>query len=145
MFHDLVRLETELWNRANDRLLAAHDLPLSWLEVMSVIDDTTHCRVGDISQRLIVTVGGTSKLVDRIEAAGLSRRTRNPLDRRSHYIELTPAGRRLLKSGRRTLAVQLAHDVRAADPEQVYRLADALAHLRQALAPQISEEAAPQG
>jgi DNA-binding MarR family transcriptional regulator len=41
---------------------------------------------------LSITVGGTSKLVDRIEAAGLWRRLANPGDSRWRIIELTPAG-----------------------------------------------------
>jgi DNA-binding MarR family transcriptional regulator len=51
------------------------------------------CRVFDINEQLSITVGA-SKLVDRIEAAGLCRRRVNPDDRRSRFIELTPAGRR---------------------------------------------------
>jgi DNA-binding MarR family transcriptional regulator len=52
--------------------------------------------VYDIAAELSITVGGTSKLVDRIEAAGHCRRVANPDDRRSSLIELTNAGRRLL-------------------------------------------------
>lgn len=50
----------------------------------------------DITEELSLTVGGTSKLVDRIEAAGHCVRRANPDDRRSFIIELTPGGRRLL-------------------------------------------------
>jgi len=30
LFSDLVRLETELWDRVDHRLRTDHDLPLSW-------------------------------------------------------------------------------------------------------------------
>jgi hypothetical protein len=46
--------------------------------------------VFDIAEELSLTVGGTSKLVDRIEAAGHCVRRANPDDRRSSIIELTP-------------------------------------------------------
>jgi DNA-binding MarR family transcriptional regulator len=51
--------------------------------------------VYDIAHELAITTGGTSKLVDRIEASGYCRRLPNPADRRSSLLELTPAGQRL--------------------------------------------------
>jgi len=54
------------------------------------------CRVQDIADEVAITVGATSKAVDRLEAAGLLVRRPNPDNRRSSLIELTPEGRRLL-------------------------------------------------
>jgi DNA-binding MarR family transcriptional regulator len=96
LFSNLIRLETDLWNAVDARLRSEHDLQLTWFEPMQVMSKYTACRVFDIKQELSITVGGTSKLVDRIEAAGLCRRRANPDDGRSQIIELTPAGRRLL-------------------------------------------------
>lgn len=96
LFSELVRLETELWEAVERRLRADHDLPLPHFEFMQVISRTPNCRVQDIAAEISITVGGTSKIVDRIEAAGHCARRANPDDRRSSIIELTPAGRRLL-------------------------------------------------
>jgi MarR family transcriptional regulator, organic hydroperoxide resistance regulator len=96
LFSELIRFETDLWNGVDTRLRSDHDLLLSWFEPMQVMAKYTACRVFDIKEELSITVGGTSKLVDRIEAAGLCRRLANPGDHRSRIIELTPAGRRLL-------------------------------------------------
>ena len=96
VFHELIRFETELWNAVEARLRADFDLPLSRFEPMRVIARRDSCRVYDIAEELAITVGGTSKLVDRIEAAGHCHRRANPDDRRSSIIELTPAGRLLL-------------------------------------------------
>lgn len=96
LFSDLIRFETELWNAVDSRLRAEFDLPLARFEPMQVIERVPGCRVYDIAAELSITVGGTSKLVDRIEAAGHCRRVANPFDRRSSLIELTAAGRRLL-------------------------------------------------
>src|SRR5215469_7153978 len=63
---------------------------------MQVISRTPNCRVQDIAMEISITIGGTSKIVDRIEAAGHCARRANPGDRRSSIIELTPAGRRVL-------------------------------------------------
>ncbi len=96
LFSDLIRFETELWDAVDGRLHTDVDLPLSWFEPMLIIDQVTGCRVHDIADALSITVGGTSKLVDRIESAGLCQRRPNPDDRRSSLITLTPAGKRRL-------------------------------------------------
>ena len=107
LFSDLVRFETELWNAVDARLRSDHDLPLTWFEPMRVVSRHPACRVHDIKEELSITGGGTSKLVDRIEAAGLCRRRANPDDRRSQIIELTPAGRRLLAKVTRSFEDEL--------------------------------------
>ena len=96
LFHQLVRFETELWNAVDARLRADFDLPLTRLEPMQIIARHPSCRVNDIAGELSISIGGTSKLVDRIEAAGYCIRRANPDDGRSSVIELTAAGRRVL-------------------------------------------------
>src|SRR5947209_216996 len=70
LFHDLVRFEIELWNAVDARLRADCDLLLSRFEPLQVISRRSPCRVQDIADELSITVGGASKLVDRIEVAG---------------------------------------------------------------------------
>lgn len=96
LFSELVRLETELWNAIELRLREDHGLPLARFEVMQVIAGRDGCRVQDIAGDLSITVGGASKLVDRIETAGHCRRRPHPQDRRSSLIALSPAGLRVL-------------------------------------------------
>ena len=69
VFNDLIRFEIELWNSVDARLKSQFDLPLTHFEPMSVMDRLPKCRVYDIAVELGITTGGTSKLVDRIEAA----------------------------------------------------------------------------
>ena len=114
LFGDLIRLETELWDLVDARLRRDHDLALSWFEPMHVIDSTPSCRVIDIAEALSITIGGTSKLVDRIENAGWCERSPNPDDGRSSTIELTRAGRRLLTAAQRTLTDEIG--VRLGEP-----------------------------
>ena len=71
-------------------------MTLPVFEFLQVISRTPACRVQDIAVELSITVGGTSKVVDRIEASGYVARSANPGDRRSSIIKLTPAGKRLL-------------------------------------------------
>jgi len=100
LFYEVVRLEIELWNAVEDRLKSELDLPLTHYEPMSVMDRIEGCRVYDIANELVITTGGASKLVDRIEENGFCRRRPNPNDRRSSLVQLTPAGRKLLVKAR---------------------------------------------
>jgi DNA-binding MarR family transcriptional regulator len=91
------------------------------------------CRVNDVSDILIITVGGASKLVDRIEAAGLCARRPNPGDRRSSLLVLTKAGVDLL--GRAEVVVEDELRRRLAEvvsPAALTHFASTLAELRAA-------------
>jgi len=83
LFTELIRYETELWNGVDARLRADVDLPLSRFEPMQIMAHTPACRVNDIADELAITIGGASKLVDRIEASGHCARRANPCDGRS--------------------------------------------------------------
>ncbi len=107
LFSELVRLETELWDAVEARLRADLGLALPYFEFMRVIATTPNCRVQDIATELSITVGGTSKIVDRIEASGHCARRANPSDRRSSIVGLTPAGKRLLAEATGTVEDEL--------------------------------------
>jgi DNA-binding MarR family transcriptional regulator len=98
LFIVLVRFEAELCNAVDARLRTECALPLSGFGTLRVIARHRACRVRDIAEQLALTVGATSKRVDRLEAAALCRRRAHPADRRSSIIELTTAGQRLLAS-----------------------------------------------
>ncbi len=107
LFNELIRFETELWNAVDQRLRAVHDLSLNRFEPLGVINRLGACRVNDIAEELVITVGGASKLVDRIENAGHCRRMANPDDGRSSIIELTPAGKALYSEASVTFGHEL--------------------------------------
>lgn len=108
LFRGVVRLETELWSRADAAVQASHGIPLTWLEILQTIDAIPGCRVLDITHALAITVGGASKIVDRVERAGLCRREPCPTDARSNTITLTPAGDRMLADANHTFEATLA-------------------------------------
>jgi MarR family transcriptional regulator, organic hydroperoxide resistance regulator len=118
LFSELVRLETELWDAVEERLQKDHGVNLPTFEFIQVISRVPRCRVQDIATSLSITVGGTSKVVDRIEAAGLCSRRANPGDRRSSIIELTPAGKRLLARASVTVDDELHRRLGTALPER---------------------------
>lgn len=54
-------------------------------------------RVGDIATRLGLTNAGATRMLDKLESAGLARRYREPgADQRQVYTELTDSGARAL-------------------------------------------------
>ena len=133
LFNDLIRFEIELWNAVDARLKSEFGLPLTHFEPMSVMDRLPNCRVYDIAAELGITTGGTSKLVDRIEASGYCRRLPNPDDRRSSLLELTPEGRRLFAEAEKVFDDELQRRLGAAVPERTLRqFAATLARLRAA-------------
>jgi DNA-binding MarR family transcriptional regulator len=100
---------------------------------MLVIDRLPGCRVYDIAGELGITTGGTSKLVDRIEASGYCRRLPNPGDRRSSLLELTPDGQRMLAQAGAVFDDELQRLLGSALPERTLRqFAATLARLRAA-------------
>ncbi|WP_354227836.1 MarR family winged helix-turn-helix transcriptional regulator [Arthrobacter bambusae] len=80
---------------------------MSRFEPMAVIDRLGACRVLDVAMALAISVGGTSKLIDRIEKSGYCRRRNNPDDRRSSLIELTTEGGTILERARKTVDAEL--------------------------------------
>ena len=133
LFNDLIRFEIELWNAVDARLKGDLGLPLSHFEPMSVVDRLPRCRVYDIATELGITTGGTSKLVDRIEASGFCRRLPNPDDRRSSLLELTPEGERVLAAAGAAFDDELQRWLGSALPERTLRqFAATLARLRTA-------------
>jgi DNA-binding MarR family transcriptional regulator len=133
VFNDLIRFEIELWNAVDARLKSEFGLPLAHFEPMSVIGRLPGCRVYDIANELGITTGGTSKLVDRIEASGYCRRLPNPADRRSSLLELTEKGQRLLAEAGVAFDEELQRWLGSAVPERTLRqFASTLARLRTA-------------
>lgn len=133
VFNDLVRLEIELWNAVDARLKAEFELTIARFEFLRVIDRIDGCRVQDIASELSITVGGTSKLVDRIEASGYCVRGANPDDRRSSILKLTKSGQRVLARANKVFSEEL--DRRLGEPltvRELETLARALIKLRRA-------------
>ena len=116
LFSELVRLEVELWGAVEGRVRTEHGMALGSYEVMAVVARQPGCRVHDIATALSITVGGVSKIVDRLEAAGYCGRRANPADRRSSIIELTAPGERLLVQLSQTVEDELERRLGPARP-----------------------------
>ncbi|MDX3245136.1 MarR family transcriptional regulator [Streptomyces sp. ME18-1-4] len=133
LYRELVSLEIELWNGIEGRLRSQYDLPLTSFEVLHLLSRRTGSRIQDIAEEFSITVGGTSKVVDRLEAAGLCERRANPNDRRSSLVELTPAGRKLVDGALKVFEEELELRIGSVISEQSVReMTAALGTLRAA-------------
>jgi DNA-binding MarR family transcriptional regulator len=129
---DLIRLEIALWDRIDARLRNEHDLPLAFFESLFFIGHSPDGRlqVGELARAIRITVGGASKVVDRIEAAGLIRREAVVDDRRACHLVLTAAGKRKLASASETYEAEMAAVLDAAlTADQQRRLHGLVTHL----------------
>jgi len=133
LYTDLIRTETHVFNRIDARLRAEHDLTLGQLEFLRILAAHDTCRVYDIAHEVDITVGATSKAVDRLEARGWCARQPNPDDRRSSLITITPAGREALTAARPTFEAALADQVAGLPRPVVEALADGLRRWRDRL------------
>lgn len=81
---------------AEPDLIARAGFPLTWLDVLAQLYDAPDdgLRMQELEERSLFTRSGLTRLVDRIEAAGLVRREPVPGDRRGVRVVLTSEGRR---------------------------------------------------
>ena len=82
------------------RTLAGIDLRPAQYSVLSVIAANRGLSQADLAQLLGIERARLVRLLDRLEKRGLTQRLASPVDRRSHALQLTPAGQALLKRAR---------------------------------------------
>jgi len=76
-----------------ERLTAAGQPPLAWYDVLLELTRAGgRLRVGELGERLVVEPHNITRLLDRLEAAGLLKRQRAPKDRRGVFAVLTEKG-----------------------------------------------------
>ncbi|MGO9702025.1 MAG: MarR family winged helix-turn-helix transcriptional regulator [Xanthobacteraceae bacterium] len=86
-------------NEARRRLRASFNMSLSRFDLMAQLDaNSTGLRMGEISNRLMVTTGNITGLTDELEAEGLVERSADPRSRRALRVRLTPKGRRAFRA-----------------------------------------------
>jgi DNA-binding MarR family transcriptional regulator len=89
----LLRLESRI-NTALGSRLRALGLTAPQCDVLTTLTEREGVSQQELAERLYVTKGNISGLIDRLVAGGLVERRAIAGDRRSHAIYLTPAGRR---------------------------------------------------
>jgi DNA-binding MarR family transcriptional regulator len=93
-FYGLVWAGATLTARVDRELIRAHDLPLSWFEVMLWLQaQTGPIAASELGAKTLLSRSQVSRVVDALHARGLVERTAAPTDARSVQIALTDAGR----------------------------------------------------
>ncbi|MGW3242019.1 MarR family winged helix-turn-helix transcriptional regulator [Streptomyces sp. NPDC001070] len=95
-FYGLVWAGTTLTTHVDQALLRAHDLPMSWFEVMLWLRGQSEpVAASDLGAKTLLSRSQVSRVLDALQARGLTVRVPSPTDARSIRVELTDAGRRL--------------------------------------------------
>lgn len=76
---------------------ARHGLTLAEFGILEALYHKGPLLLGEVQRTLLVSSGGTTFLVDRLERKGLVERRDCPADRRARYAALTPRGERLVR------------------------------------------------
>jgi DNA-binding MarR family transcriptional regulator len=86
------KLERDLTDQA--------DLPLSWYDVLLQLAEAPQrrLRMAELADRVLLSRSGLTRLVDRLQSAGLVTRAPYPGDARGMYTVLTDAGLDRLRS-----------------------------------------------
>jgi DNA-binding MarR family transcriptional regulator len=101
------------WRLYFESALALHDvlnaelerdagIPTRWYDLLVHLEDEPRgLRMNELAERILYSKSGFTRVVDRMEDAGLVRRERPENDRRSFLIVLTDEGRKTMETARR--------------------------------------------
>ena len=93
-WHTFLATHAVLVERINRRLIGEELLPLEWYDVLLSLDKAPdqRLRMSELAAAVLLSRSGLTRLVDRLEAAGLLRREHCRTDRRGSFAVLTEAG-----------------------------------------------------
>ena len=96
----LLRVHTVLYRELERRLVKSSGMPISTYDVLLRLSwaGRSGLRMSELATQLLMTTGGLTRLVDRLEGEGLISRTRTAHDLRGYEVRVTPAGRRAFRS-----------------------------------------------
>lgn len=114
--------------------IARHDLTTTEFGILEALHHKGPLLLGEIQKKVLVTSGGITYLVDRLEAKGLVRREDCPNDRRARYAVLTPAGRTLIEAIFPAHAERITDVLSALSAEEQLQLTELLRTLGRAAA-----------
>jgi MarR family 2-MHQ and catechol resistance regulon transcriptional repressor len=77
--------------------VARHDLTLAESGILEALHHKGPMLLGEVQKKILVSSGGITYLVDRLEKKGLVERRECPSDRRARYAALTPEGEALIQ------------------------------------------------
>jgi DNA-binding MarR family transcriptional regulator len=90
----IVRVQARVAARAEDALADAGLPPLVWHDVLRTLQEA-ECgiRMFEVADAIVMSRSGLTRLIDRLEEAGLVERRTCPSDRRGNFLAITEQGR----------------------------------------------------
>jgi DNA-binding MarR family transcriptional regulator len=108
-------------------------LSIPQFDVLSTLTEQEGLSQSDLAQRLYVTKGNVSGLIDRLVDAGYVERRSAPGDRRSNALHLTEAGRKVALDGIRLQQAFVAETLGKMSSDDLRRLDGAITAWREAV------------
>jgi len=101
LFGLLLETNARLSRKLGIELESSCELPLAWFDVLLQLRRSPdgHLKMNEIAEAIVHSSGGTTRLVDRIEEAGLVARQSCPSDRRAIHVAITETGNAKLDEG----------------------------------------------
>ena len=95
----LISAQALVVEKIEHALLEAGLPPLGWYDVLLELSAAPDCRLRmhELARAVVLSRSGLTRLVDRLEKAGLLRREPDPSDRRGAFAVLTGEGRDMLR------------------------------------------------
>jgi DNA-binding MarR family transcriptional regulator len=93
-YYGLLQVQARTFEAIARELEARTGLPASWYEVLACLQNCEEegQRMNELADDLLISRGGATKLIARMEEAGLVERFTPKSDRRATYAKLTPKG-----------------------------------------------------
>lgn len=98
-WHAFLEAHRRVTQRLGDELQEAHGIPLPWFDVLASLGSAAdhRSRMQELAQAVLISKSGLTRLVDRMQRAGLVEREACEEDRRGTYAALTDDGAYLLE------------------------------------------------
>jgi MarR family 2-MHQ and catechol resistance regulon transcriptional repressor len=109
--------------------LAPENLTLTQLGVLEAVLHRGPMTHRDLGRKVLTSAGNMTDVVDKLEARGLVRRVRAEADRRQVWVELTPAGQRLIEDLFPRHAEDIARVMAGLPPDEMRQLGTLLRKL----------------
>jgi DNA-binding MarR family transcriptional regulator len=132
VWRTFLRAHATIVRRLERDLVAGHDLPLAWYEVLAQLvgQPGGRMRMTDLADRVLLSRSGLTRLVDRLALEGLVKRVACSSDARGTYTVLTADGRDRLRKAAPThlrgIAEYVTRPLSGAELDTLKRLLDKL-------------------
>lgn len=137
MIHDIYVLLDD----GDRRLLREFNLSTSQFAVLLLLDADDGWRLTDLSERLLFDKSTITRIIDRLEQAGMVRRIADPADRRVQRVVLTVAGLEQRNLARAAHERSLERRMAVLDADEQRSLCALLTKLRDGLQAELARAA----